>query len=564
MRFILLSLLLFSAFYSLGQKKYSIVFTTDSYKKVKKNIQTNFIDSTDALNYLMNLKSLSVKKGYLLASIDSVNYYNSKLHVSFHLGERFRSAHLKIKPEDLHFLRKHSGLSEKSLSSIPFQPAEIERLMSTVLQACTSNGYPFAKVYLEQISIADNILEAQLIVDRGKIYNFTEIHIKGDSSISSVFISSLIDIRTGEPFNDSKLRDISKKIAQLSFVREIKPHELLFTEQGVELYLYLQSNPVSSINGAIGLQPDAVSKKIGLTGDLNLKLLNILKHGELLNLSWRSIQAQTQALNATVNYPFIFKTPFGLDGQFQLYKRDTTFLELKSTIGVQYFLRGGNYLKVFYQNLSSSILKGAANNPSFSNLSMLRTNAYGISLLKRQLDYLPNPSKGIGINFEIAIGNRKSQLNDTTDWVKSTTYRVLTQIDFFIPITRRNVIRLANKTELYYAPVIYQNEVFRFGGQNSLRGFNEEELYSTVRTVFTLEYRYLLDKNSHVFAFFDQGIYENSAIKYTQDHPLGFGLGFSFGTNLGIFSISYALGKQLNNPILMRNGKIHFGYIAYF
>jgi hemolysin activation/secretion protein len=138
------------------------------------------------------------------------------------------------------------------------------------------------------------------------------------------------------------------------------------------------------------------------------------------------------------------------------------------------------------------------------------------------------------------------------------------QFDWFIPLTRRNVIRIANKTDFYYATQIFQNEVFRFGGQNSLRGFNEEELYATVRSVLSVEYRFLLDRNSHVFAFFDQGFYENSATSYYNDHPYGFGLGFSFGTNLGIFSISYALGKQFDNPILMRNGKIHFGYIAYF
>jgi len=73
-----------------------------------------------------------------------------------------------------------------------------------------------------------------------------------------------------------------------------------------------------------------------------------------------------------------------------------------------------------------------------------------------------------------------------------------------------------------------------------------------------------VDKNSHVFAFFDQGWYENNAIAYYNDLPYGFGVGFSFGTNLGIFSISYALGKQFDNPITLRSGKIHFGYVAYF
>ena len=98
----------------------------------------------------------------------------------------------------------------------------------------------------------------------------------------------------------------------------------------------------------------------------------------------------------------------------------------------------------------------------------------------------------------------------------------------------------------------------------SIKTFNEEELYATLRSVFTIEYRYLLDQNSHIFAFFDQGLYENNAASYMKDRPFGFGAGFSFGTNIGIFSISYALGQQLNNPILMRNGKVHFGYIAYF
>jgi outer membrane protein assembly factor BamA len=564
MRLFYLSFLVSIAFNSLSQNTFSLAFTTQEYKKVKKNIQTEFKDSISVLNYLMDLRTLAIKKGFLLASVDSVSYSNTSYQSSFFVGDRFNSVHLHIQEEDLSFLRKYSGLSEKSLIELPFQPNEIGRIMKTIHKTTLSTGFPFSKVHLEKINFSGRNLEANLIVNKGKFYSFSDIHIKGDSSISSIFISSLIDIKVGDKFNEIKLSEITKKLSQLSFLKELKPHELLFTETGVELFLYLKSNPVSSINGAVGLQPNPATSRIGLTGELNLKLLNILKHGELLNVNWRSIQAQTQSLNAVVNYPFLFKTPFGIDGQFQLYKRDTTFIELKSTIGVQYFLRGGNYIKVFYQNLSSSILNGGANNPTFSNLSMTKTNAYGISFLRRQLDYLPNPSKGIGLQLEVAIGSRKSQPNDTTNWVKATTYKAAMQFDWFIPLTRRNVIRIANKTDFYYATQIFQNEVFRFGGQNSLRGFNEEELYATVRSVLSIEYRFLLDRNSHVFAFFDQGFYENSATSYYHDNPYGFGLGFSFGTNLGIFSISYALGKQFDNPILMRNGKIHFGYIAYF
>jgi hypothetical protein len=89
-------------------------------------------------------------------------------------------------------------------------------------------------------------------------------------------------------------------------------------------------------------------------------------------------------------------------------------------------------------------------------------------------------------------------------------------------------------------------------------------LFATTKSSMSVEYRYLVDQNSRVFAFFDQSWYENNAVKYFNDKPFGFGFGFSFGTNLGIFSISYAQGKQFDNPILIKNGKVHFGYVAYF
>jgi len=74
-----------------------------------------------------------------------------------------------------------------------------------------------------------------------------------------------------------------------------------------------------------------------------------------------------------------------------------------------------------------------------------------------------------------------------------------------------------------------------------------------------------LDKNSSVFAFYDQTIYENNSNStYRKDHPFGFGIGANIGSNIGIFSLVYAMGIENNNSFDARSGKIHFGYIAYF
>ena len=52
--------------------------------------------------------------------------------------------------------------------------------------------------------------------------------------------------------------------------------------------------------------------------------------------------------------------------------------------------------------------------------------------------------------------------------------------------------------------------------------------------------------------------------EYLNDIPYGLGAGINFETKPGIFSISYALGSQQNNPLLFKTAKIHFGFINFF
>lgn len=556
--FLLFYLTLFS------QSNKFISFSGDNLAGISTQSTIKVTDSLSMIRVLEQLKLKAIRKGFLLASFDSIHPTEEGWNCTFYQGNEFKTLQLITDEETTFFLRKHGRLTDRMLSTVPLRPAELGKILELILSCYLNNGYPFAQIAFTSIDYQGNTCSAKLSVEKGLYLNFSQIHLKGDTAVSSRFISSLIDLSEGEPFNEEKLKLISAKLKQVPFIKEIKPHELLFSTDGVELFMYLETNTVSSVNGAVGLQPDPVSGRVGLTGELNLKLLNLLKRGELIQLNWRSIQVQTQSLFAQLNYPFLFNTPFGFDGQFQLYKRDTTFLELKTTIGIQYSLKNGSFVKAFYQNYSSNLLSGAALNPTFASLSSINANAYGLSLTRRQFDYLPNPSKGSALQVEVAIGNRKSTLSDTSETVRSTTYRGLVHLEWFVPITRRNVIRLANRTEFYFAPELVENELYRFGGQSSLRGFNEEEFFATSRSVLSIEYRFLVDRNSHAFAFFDQGWYEKKTLNYSRDTPFGFGAGFSFGTKFGIFSIAYALGKQQSNPILLSNGKVHFGYITYF
>lgn len=547
---------------SFGQKKYKLHFHDESYKVFVKNPSQNFKDSLSAKKYLTSLQQKAIQKGYLLASIDSIRYGEKTMTAFFFVGERYSKACITFDAKEQEYLEKQGVWSEKRIRTMSFNPKEMAALLTDIQQAYENNGYPFCKLQFDSILIDKGTLNAHLNITPFSSYRFTKIHLVGNPPVSEKLIASYIQIKAGDVYSRQKINEISGKLKLISFVQEVKPAELLFTKEGVELFLYIKTKPVSLANGVVGIQQDPVKGTVFLTGELRLKLVNALKKAEAFDLHWRSIQVQTSSLKINAVLPNLFQTPFGFDGQFSLYKRDSTFLELKTTLGVQYALKQGNFLKVFYRKNASSVLNGAANNPNFSNLKSVETNFYGLAFSRQQVDYLPNPTKGLLLYLDGTIGSRT--VKDSTDTKPNLTFQTQLNCSYFIPLAKRHVLRLANVSELYFAPTFYENEVFRFGGQISLRGFNEEDLKATSRTVGTLEYRFLLDQNSYLFAFYDQAWYENKSKTFVTDTPFGFGAGLAFGTTIGNFSVSYALGSQQGNPILLRDGKVHFGYIAYF
>ena len=137
---------------------------------------------------------------------------------------------------------------------------------------------------------------------------WSTLHIKGDSSISIKFLTELLGLKKGQLYNESRLKKISKELDQLLFIKEIKPHDLLFTPEGVEIFLYLKSKKASSANGMVGLQPNTASNTYRLAGELKLKLSNVLKRGKKMELHWKGLRPQTQSLFVSASAPFFYLT----------------------------------------------------------------------------------------------------------------------------------------------------------------------------------------------------------------------------------------------------------------
>ncbi len=532
-------------------------------KAITKRTKISFFSSSELTTELNNIRSQAFKKGYIGFSIDSTVTVDSLTRdVYGSVGPRFKNIKLFFSDSSVLALRRIGINANRNRNAeIGTTPEAVGAYLNSIIVSFENKGYPFAKLKFDSLFVKDNTLSAILNVESGPMVRWKGVEIVSQkSNFSERFISAYFHIQKGDPFNQEELDQFPNRILQLTYLKETKPHELLFTTEGAVLYLYLESKPVSSFSGTVGLQQDPVKFTTQFTGDVRLKLLNTLKRGELLELNWRSIQAGSPQLKLALNFPFLFNTPFGIDGGFNLFKRDSTFLELKSTLGVNYFLSQGNQLKAFYQRYSSNLLSSTSSN--LANYGSSVSNQYGLSIQHIQVDYLPNPRKGVTWITTASVGNRTLTRDSITS--QHLIYNFGAKGELYIPLGKRFVFKTSGNAETFYTSAIQQNELLRFGGNLLQRGFLEEELLATTRATATAEFRMLLDKNSNIFVFFDQSWYERNTSAYVNDHPYGFGTGISFGTNLGIFSISVALGKQFDNPILLRDSKVHVGYIAYF
>jgi hemolysin activation/secretion protein len=107
------------------------------------------------------------------------------------------------------------------------------------------------------------------------------------------------------------------------------------------------------------------------------------------------------------------------------------------------------------------------------------------------------------------------------------------------------------------------NELNRFGGINSIRGFNENSLQGNAFTSILTEYRYILAPSIYVHSIIDFGFLQDRTSN-SQENLLGIGFGFGLLTKNGLFNIVYANGSTSEQTIKLSSSIVHISFRAVF
>lgn len=582
-------LIVLLALSAVGQNNYrlSIITENDStFSKSALGLKTLFANRLQASDYIAKLPALLQAKGFIAASVDSVRLTDSSASVNLYLGEQFVLANVKVKDEDASYIEQVLE-KRKSFHANKLNFTEYQALQQKLLDYFENNGYPFAKVHLDSLSITNNTIDAALLIDKGIPYKIDSIRVYGPMRISKNFIHRYLDIERGSTYRKEKLENINQRLLELPYLQQAQSWDMTMLGTGSLVNLYLQPKKSNQVNILAGFLPSnqQTGGKLLFTVDANLQLQNVFGSGERLGLVWQQIQPKSPRLNLQFQQPYIFNSPFGIDLLFELYKKDSTFLNINAQAGLQYALSGNQTGKVVIQAFRSNVLitdtisvKSSKRLPELADVSL--TNL-GFDYEVNKTNYRYNPRSGNELRMFVSAGNKKirksnaiTEIKDPSfnysklyDSVKLSSYQVRLRLQaaHYFPLGKQSVFKMGINTALYQSSNYFKNELFQIGGYRLLRGFDEESIFASKYAVGTLEYRYLLGLNSYFFGFTDLGWSKDDSRKQLPAYKyLGGGLGLSFETKGGIFNISVAAGKRNDLNFNLRQSKIHFGYVSVF
>lgn len=576
------------------------------FKKQRIKFEYELEDTAQVQEKLYDILKQLHAKAYLTASVDTFFQDDGTRYTAYlFVGERYEWANLKNGNVTPAFLSA-VNFKERLYSNQPFFYKEVVQLQDKLLTYLENHGYPFAQVFIDSVRIVDNEVSARIYFEKGPLIFFDALKIVGKERltkqqnkkkkkvrIASGFVSSYLGIRKDKLYSEKLVQKVQNRMNALRYLTTYQTPYVVFRDNKAELNLFLMDRPSSKIDVLLGFLPsqDAATgqQRFDFTGNIDIDLINPFGTGKRLQLKWQQLSLGTSDLLLRFAWPYLLKTPLGVDLSFKLYKRDSSYIDIISDIGLQYLFNGNSYVKAFWINTTTNLINVDTNlvrtTRQLPNMLDLDNSSFGLEFYYDNLDYKFNPRKGFESKLVASFALKRIRKNGTIEAITNTSdtsfsyaslydtvvtntfqYRFLVEHSHFFQLWKSSTLMARYKGGIILSKdPVYENETYRIGGNKLLRGFDEEAILTTWYNVLTLEWRFLFGRNSYAYLFGDVAYVQRNTISSNfDDFPVGFGVGVALETKVGIFALSYALGTQQGNPIIFNNSKVHFGYVYSF
>ena len=230
----------------------------------------------------------------------------------------------------------------------------------------------------------------------------------------------------------------------------------------------------------------------------------------------------------------------------------------------------GAYVQYFSSSLLSvKQFQSTTTLPPVSNMKLV---SLGLQFLYNKVNFIQNPRSGISLYLDCSAGKKTIIKNSALEEnvykdveLNSARVRAVADISYYIPLGKSSAIMFRTYEGMLFVEDVFENEMFRLGGLMNMRGFEEEQFYSTAFGLQTIEYRYLFSELSRLVVFADCSYIEKRTEETLNiQRPLSAGVGVTLETGSGLLSLFWAVGKMHKQHPDFKGSKIHFGYMLVF
>ena len=279
-------------------------------------------------------------------------------------------------------------------------------------------------------------------------------------------------------------------------------------------------------------------KKIELSGNLKIQLKNNFNYGESVSIRYVNDESKQETFETNISAPFIFNLPMQLNYNLNYFRKDSTFSNTYQFLKLDYIINNQLRSGIEYDFRKSNTLTKTINQEDYES-KFVGVSIKNQKLLRRKRgtdwNYL--------INSKIKFGKRTAENYDSKQLILEASILK----NFFL--NDKNHIQARFKINHLKSNNYLENELFRTGGVNSIRGFEENSILTNSFLLVNLEYTYGLNDELSVYPLFDL-MHTANKIQRTIENLYAFGLGLKIKKNNYNLDLNYTVGGVYNNKNL--------------
>ncbi len=522
--------------------------------------ETKVIDSVPYNKIHQNAKSVSdeatllsntlLQKGYLEnRELAHLKANDSTFVYTFSVGEK--TQHLYIDAGSLSAEEKELLNISKDTVMMPME--DVEPFMTGSLALLERKGYSLSTLQLKDYEKKGNNVTARLELKTEKLRTLDDIVIEGYPKFPEGIRRNIARQYKGKTFNQENLQRVYNDFNGLRFVTQARYPEILFKTDTTKVYVYLQKSKPNSFDGFIGFSNDEQSNVV-FNGYLDLNLNNVLNSGEKFSLFWKSDGNKQTTFNAGTELPYIFRSPVGIKASLRIFKQDSTFQNTVTDVNLGYYFSYNSKAFLGYQRTQSVDIQNS-NTATLSDFNnRFFTASYEFTGFNTDDFLFPEKT---ALFVKGGTGQREGSIGN------SSQYFIQANVSHNFYLNKRNIINLKSHSYYLKSDTYIINELHRFGGINSIRGFNENSLQANLYSALMAEYRYILSPGLYAHSITDYGYFKDDATG-NSDYLTGLGFGLGLFTKTGLFNIIYANGTTKGQQIRLSNSIVHISFKTTF